>query len=1154
MTEEGNPGAPRSAKTPSSQAETRTSTDALRLLPQGTLVAGRYRILGMLGIGGMGVVFRAKDEELGMEIALKTMRPESAEDPRLLERFRNELVLARQVTHRNVVRIHDIGVHEGLAFITMDFVPGRSLREVLEQEGPLELERAKAIFRQLVGAAGEAHHKGVLHQDLKPANILLNEAGEAFITDFGIARSLGSVGPSLADPAQPGRQGLIVGTPDYLSPEQARGEAVDARSDIFALGIILFEMLSGQLPFPGGTYAETIGQRISGNPRTLQEVGVDVPRQIQGTISRCLERNRNRRYPNAQGLLEDLDRPPATWSFPKKLLWAGLLASVLVGGWVGVRAYRSRSSSAGAQARHMNVAVLPFVEETNQPDLAWTARGVPELVAAALAESPSLGVVDSMRVFRTLDDLQLQPGALGPRELKQLGELLDADRIISGRIRILDGRLRLDVSLATPGSDAPVANAISAHAESQGAEGLTGLVAALSGEIRRGLEVAAPKGRVAPLRVSAVALQNYSAGVAQLLKGDSLLATPSLEKAVAEAPGFTAAWVRLTEAYERQGLDDKALEAAQRAVATLGTASGRVAYEARARKAMLVGDPEGATKVLREMVRLYPNDAEGRIAMAQAYADQGKMGPATATLQDVVKADPNHPRAWFDLAKYTVMAGDPRRAVDDYLVRALVIQSKLRNEQGQADILNAFGVAYQQMGDLDLATDNYEKAATLRKRIGDARGTATSLKNLATVQMIRGEYQKALTSLRSALQILEEIGNRSGIAELQDAFGSLEEEQGKYAEALTHYRAGLQVRRTLGDQRSLAKSHNNVGYTYYLLSDYENAMVYFQEALRLYRAGGDPTGGMLVTQSIGLVQLAQGPWDAAVKSFLETLGESRDQDSKSAMAMSQGYLGLAEQYQGRYGAAILSFDKALGVLESLRDERGVAEFSLLKAGTLVEMGMLPEAEKLLSEVERRLGAKMNHEQRATFLILRGELQLGRSSPREGKLSFAGAIREAEASHGINRVLAARLGLGRALAAAGDLAGAIKQIQSVQREADRLGELLLRLRSAETMAVSELAKGNLAAAEAGVRGGLRVLVSTGSYSGAFRLHLLLAKILDRRGDKPGSGRALDQARLLCAKVKEGMDASQQSAFGRTAEVRELDGLVRTSKAIPEVKGE
>lgn len=1158
MIDDGKPDQARPAGELLKLGETRTSTDALRILPQGTLIAGRYRILGMLGIGGMGVVFRAKDEELDIEIALKTMRPESAADPRLLERFRNELVLARQVTHRNVVRIHDIGVHEGIAFITMDYVPGRSLREILEQDGPIELSRATAIFKQLVGAVGEAHHKGVLHQDLKPANILVNEAGEAFITDFGIAQSLGSVGPGLADPVHSASRGLIVGTPDYLSPEQARGEAVDARSDIFALGIIFFEMLSGQLPFPGGTYAETIGQRISGSPRTLKDVGLDAPRPIQSVITRCLERNRNRRYPSAQALLEsleDLDRPPRPGAFLKRLAWGALLAAGIAGGWVGILTYRSAQAiPSAAVPRRMTVAVLPFVDETHQSDLAWTARGVPELVAASLAESPTLGVVDSMRVFRTIDDLQIQPGSLGSRELKQLGELLDADRLISGRIRLLDGRLRLDVNLTTHGAEAGGARTVNAHAEAQGTEGLTGLVASLSGEIRRSLEVGNPKGMAKPLQVPAAALQNYSAGVAQLLRGDSLLATPLLEKAVGEAPSFTAAWVRLTEAYESQGLDDKALEAAQRAAATLGAASGRIAFEARARKAMLVGDPEGAGRILQELVRQYPNDVEARIALAKAFADQGKMGPATTVLQEVVKADPNHPRAWFHLAKYTVMAGDPRRAVEDYLVRALVIQSKLRNEQGQADILNAFGVAYQQMGDLDLAIDNYEKAAALRKRIGDARGTATSLKNLATVHMIRGEYNKALASLRSALQILEEIGNRSGIAELQDAFGSLEEEQGHYSEALAHYRSALQVRRTLGDQRSLAKSHNNVGYTYYLLSDYENAMVYFQEALRLYRAGGDQTGGMLVTQSIGLVQLAQGPWEGAVKSFLETLGEGRNEDSKSAMAMSQGYLGLAAQYQGRYGAAITSFEKALAVLEKLRDERGVAEFSLLKAGAYVELGMLSEAESLLSEIERKLGSKMNHEQKATLLIVRGELRLQRGSAQEAKASFRSAIREAEASHGPNRILMARLGLGRALASGGDLIGALRQIRSVQGEADHLGDLLLRLRSAEALAEVELARGDLAAAEGSLRDGLRVLVSAGSYNGAFRLHLLLARILERRGNKKDSAQALDQARALCAKVLEDLNVSQQASFGRTTEVRTLETMARTSAGILEPKSE
>ncbi|PYQ68198.1 MAG: hypothetical protein DMF54_01775 [Acidobacteria bacterium] len=253
----------------SGPAATVTSVDVTRRFAPGTLVAGRYRVAGIAGVGGMGVVYRARDEELGVETALKVLRPDLGSDPAVVERFRSELRLAREVSHKNVVRIHDIGEHEGLRFLTMRYVPGRSLSDVLEKEGPMSPERAVAITRQVASALEEAHRAGVIHRDLKPGNILLDRDDTAYITDFGIARSLTRDGLT--------RAGAVVGTPDYLSPEQIAGDPVDGRTDLYALGIVLYEMLTGELPFRPGSQAEMLGQRLAGRARDVSETGVRAP-------------------------------------------------------------------------------------------------------------------------------------------------------------------------------------------------------------------------------------------------------------------------------------------------------------------------------------------------------------------------------------------------------------------------------------------------------------------------------------------------------------------------------------------------------------------------------------------------------------------------------------------------------------------------------------------------------------------------------------------------------------------------------------------------------------------------------------------------------------------------------------------------------------
>jgi serine/threonine protein kinase len=262
-------------------------------------MAGRYRIEALVGVGGMGMVYRAHDERLDLAVALKVLRPEVAAGDQGERRFVRELVLARQVSHPNVVRIHDLGEDGSLRFLTMDYVQGRSLQEILREDGPLPAERAVEVAREIAEGLGAAHREGVIHRDLKPANILVGEDGRSYVSDFGIARSLTGSGLT--------RDGSILGTLSYLAPEQAQGEDVDARSDLYALGILLYEMLTGELPFRGETANELLAERLTRDPRTVGDAGVPVPAALESIVARCLAPDPDDRYPDAAAVVADLD-------------------------------------------------------------------------------------------------------------------------------------------------------------------------------------------------------------------------------------------------------------------------------------------------------------------------------------------------------------------------------------------------------------------------------------------------------------------------------------------------------------------------------------------------------------------------------------------------------------------------------------------------------------------------------------------------------------------------------------------------------------------------------------------------------------------------------------------------------------------------------
>ena len=1112
-------------------ADTETGVDWARKLSPGTLLAGRYRIVSVLGMGGMGVVYRAWDEELDADVAVKVLRPDLGTDPELVERFRRELLLARQVSHRNVVRIHDIGESDGLRFMTMRYVEGRSLLQVLEKEGRLSPERAVHIVRQLALALQHAHEAGVVHRDLKPGNVLLEADDTAYITDFGVARSLAGDGLT--------RVGAVVGTPDYLSPEQVCGEPVDGRSDLYALGIVFYEMLTGELPFRGDSQAEVVAQRIVGRVRDLRDVGVEVPAFVQRVIRRCLERSPSRRYASGAEIVADLDRRQAARRLPRWPAAAGLALILLVSAGLWWRRTAHRPAPAAAPAAHVParaLAVLPLVDETGESALAWSGRGTAEMLAADLSESADLRVVESLRVFRTLQDVGLAAGRYDDRDLRRLAELLGVDTLITGTVRRAGATLRADLRLVSV-DQAGMLAARNVNAEESGDAAIFRLVASLGKGLRGELGTAATAGKEIPRAEtgSLEAAKAYREGRDRLLVGDYVGAAPSFEKAVAADPSFAVALERLSETYQNLGYGEKALAAAESAARIVGDSPSRLGYRVRGRLAMLRGDPQTAEKCYAELLRGHPHDADGLLDLAAAQDAQGNTGKAIETLKKATELDASDPRAWFLLGKNAILMGDAGRAVGDYLVRALTLQNRLGNAQGQGDVLNAIGAAHHELGEYPLAIEKYTAAAAIRRRLDDRRGLAVTLKNRARTYLAMGRYSEAEPDLRAGREIYEAIGDRAGVADVMNDSGALYEGRGDYDKALAAYQGSLKVRRDLGDEAQLAQSYDNVGYLYFLQGEYEHAQVYWQQALQLHKKVGEKGGIVLSTQNLGFLQIAQGRWAEALKSFGDALEGSREIDFKSAMAVSIGNIGLLHQLEGRYLSALQAYEEALGILKALEDRRGLTEFTLKQAGALLEVGKWDEARASLDAAEAHLHETGNREQASDHQALLGHWLLQRGDGSAARQAFARAVEQARASR--SRVVLLRAQLSATAAeppgrSAAELARALK-------EAEGLGEALLVIRSAEALAHAELVRRRLAEAEAASQKAIRLAERCGWYGGLYRLQALRARILAARGDAPGADAAYQEAARGVARIREGLDGRDLrrsfDALGLVAEV-------------------
>src|SRR5215813_11054982 len=352
------------------ESPTIVPAEEVSTIEPGTVLAGRYLIIDLLGVGGMGAVYKAFDRQLTRIVALKTILPEMAATPTALKRFKHEVLLAQSIVHKNVVRIFDMGEDGATKFITMDFIEGKDLKNLITERGKLPPAEAAGILRQVCQGLEAAHAAGVVHRDLKPQNIMMEKDGHVVVMDFGIANSGQSRGMT--------QTGSFLGTPEYMSPEQAKTENVDARSDIFSIGLIFYELLTGKLPFQGKTVLETMFKRTTERAIPPAEIDATVPKGANDIVNKCLQMDREKRYQSVTELLEDLEtfdptkkvgaaeRARARLRRVRYRNWAAVTVAValLAGGYGIVRTLRNSSppvkQSQTPSGPVVSMAILPF--------------------------------------------------------------------------------------------------------------------------------------------------------------------------------------------------------------------------------------------------------------------------------------------------------------------------------------------------------------------------------------------------------------------------------------------------------------------------------------------------------------------------------------------------------------------------------------------------------------------------------------------------------------------------------------------------------------------------------------------------------------------------------------------------------------------------
>jgi eukaryotic-like serine/threonine-protein kinase len=680
----------------------------------------RYQVQALLGEGGMGAVYRAHDRELDRTVALKLIRPELGSDAGVSQRFRQELLLASKISHKNILRIHDLGEANGTKFISMAYVEGEDLHQLLRREGRLAVNRGVTIAKQLCAALEAAHSEGVVHRDLKPQNILLDKAGQVYVSDFGLAKSLEP------DATQMTLSGQFLGTPRYMSPEQALAGSVDHRSDLYSLGLILYEMVTGEIPFKAESTLQTMYLRVHEKPQDPRQFNPDLPDYLVQIILRCLETEPAQRYQSAQEIFDDLEsaqpsRTVRSQQLPlparkagRKIWYVGAGILVLLLALLAVPTVRNLLRHGAPSAQSVGIpplsqgkylALLPFRVIGDKSALGYVSDGLVEATAAKLFQMKDVHLASPTAVQSVNQD---QP-------LDKIARQLGVNLIAQGSVQGTAAKMRITISL----DDVAGGRRLWTGEFSGVPQDLLTLEDKIYAQLVAALELKPSSSEVAALNShpteNVEAYDLYLKGREDMRQEQDTkkvqTALDLYQKALAKDSGFALAYAGLADAslsMYRHTKDsfwsDKALRAAQQA------------------EQLNAGLPEV------------------HFSLGSVYTDTGKTAEAISELKRALELAPKSDEGYRRLGQVYTVIGRKPEAVEAY-------KKAIELNPYYWENYNALAGAYYTFGENELAVAGFKKVIELEP------DNAAGYDNLGVVLMRMEKWNDCIPNFEKALQI-----------------------------------------------------------------------------------------------------------------------------------------------------------------------------------------------------------------------------------------------------------------------------------------------------------------------------------------------------------------------------------------------------------------
>jgi serine/threonine protein kinase/tetratricopeptide (TPR) repeat protein len=1119
---------------------------------EGDVLGGRYEILKLLGMGGMGAVYKARDMEVERIVALKVIRPDLAGNPAILARFKQELVLARQITHKNIIRIYDLNEADGVKFITMEFVEGEDLRTILLGHGKLAPPEATDIMLQVCAGLEAAHAEGVIHRDLKPSNIMRDAAGRVVIMDFGLARTIQGDGMT--------QTGMMIGTMEYMSPEQAMGKDLDARSDEYSVGLIFYELLTGFMPFHAESAIASLVKRTQERAVPLVDVDNNIPGNLSSIVDKCLEREPAERFSTIQDLIDELEvwqgkksrvgsavlsqsslsravQAPAK-KFPVKWIAAGVAAlAVAIGAVVGVR-YFSHSAATATTAQQgpvTSLAIIPFYNASGDASLNWMGSSIAESLSADVGQSSHLRTVSLDRLQQVLSDLRVSPQSqLDLQTVRRIAEFTHADTVVFGQYEKLGDAIRIDATVADLTND----RTINVKTDVPNEQQLLSALDKLAGDLRE--KLAANPEILKDLQAhsqhvttkSVPALRAYNEGLQLARAGENNQAVTQFEEATKQDPSFALAFSKLAQTYAALGYDDKAAEASRRAMELSDNLGARDRFLIQAAHATILHDTAKAAAAYQELAKVDPDDTDVEFSLAKLYEDANNYPEAKNYLAKVLASDPKYVAALLASGRVDIKANDPQSALDP-LNKALSLAIQFDNQEQKGSILQALGIAYLDLNKTDDALHNFQQALEIRRKVGDQRGIATSLGQIGQIYETMGNAKDALVSYQEAVDVDRKIGDKNGLTTSLMNLGGFYLDHGKYDDGLKNTNEALQIARDTGDEIAQATLLLNIGNAHFSRGEYQDALTYFQQSYDIrdrLKVQDDATQSL---HNLAVTNAKLGQYDTALSQYLKAMDAHRAAGDKNGAALESSDMGNLFAVQGRYDAALKAQLEAVNTFKQLNDRTYQMVLALAGYGrTLAAVGQGDQGQKFADEAVQLAADAKNDSATAEALNSLGDTYFYRGNYDAARQQYSKALQLATKSKLRDQIAMSKLNLARTDVAQGKSSAAVAGLKTLKQDTDSmglkaasveaslyLGEALLATNHADAAreeldsAVGRADKLGLRVQQAQAQYFLgKALAASGKSSEAVTHYREAVKILETISKQEGAGRVLERSDL------------------------------------------